>query len=333
MNKNKIDKFKIKICKNQSEWDRFVIDSLNSNVFSIWEYMRLEKNINNYFCLKNDEKVAAFTIKTSKNKKDIIAPEYLIYTPIIYRKSQGSSNAKINLEKYEIVNFFCEYLSQNFRSFDITFDFFTEDIRPFLWLGFPNYKRKVETNIRYTSILDLKKIDNKNFTETTLFKNFSNTLRQQYRHSLKENFKFKEFFSKEIFINLMSETLELQDIEFKTKTYENIANKLEVLNDTGFVKMFCIFNENETPINCSIFSVINNISSFMFSARSNKVDNKNYSGISILTNSFLSLKILGIEFVDLEGINSPKRGFYKLGLGGNIKNYFNIKLNEKAYDK
>ncbi len=330
MKKNKIDKFKLKICKNQSEWDSFVTNSLNSNIFSMWEYMKLEKNVNNYFCLKNDEIVAAFILKTSDDKKDIIAPEYLIYTPIIYRKGQGSSNARINLEKYEIVDFFCEYLSQNFRSFDITFDFFTEDIRPFLWLGFPHYKRKVKTNIRYTSILDLNKIDNKNFIETTLFKNFSSTLRQQYRYSLKQNFSFKEFFSKKIFIDLMRETLELQDIEFKIKTYENIANKLEVLNNTGFVKMFCIFDENKIPINCSIFSVINNISSFMFSARSNKVDNKNYSGISILTNSFLSLKIHGIDTVDLEGINSPKRGFYKLGLGGDIKNYFNVKINEKS---
>ena len=72
--------------------------------------------------------------------------------------------------------------------------------------------------------------------------------------------------------------------------------------------------------------VVNNNSTYMFSARSNKVDNKNYSGAYLLSNSFLSLKKLNINFVDLEGINSPQRGFYKLGFGGDIKTYYNIKL-------
>ena len=35
----------------------------------------------------------------------------------------------------------------------------------------------------------------------------------------------------------------------------------------------------------------------------------------ILINVFYSLKNLGVEKFDLEGINSPKRGMYKTGFG------------------
>ena len=90
--------------------------------------------------------------------------------------------------------------------------------------------------------------------------------------------------------------------------------------------MFCVFDQNEQPINASIFSIINNSSSYMFSARSKIVDNKNFSGIYLLISCFKYLKNLNVESVDLEGINSPERGFYKIGLGGNIKSYFNLKL-------
>tara|TARA_A100001011_G_scaffold395611_1_gene491132 strand:- start:5342 stop:6337 length:996 start_codon:yes stop_codon:yes gene_type:complete len=329
MNKENKNKYSIKECKNKKDWDKFAINSLNNSIFSIWDYINLEENIHTYFCYKKEEIVAGFIIKTSKDKKDIISPEYLIFTPILYRISKKSSNAKINLEKYEIVNFFCEYISKYFRSFDITFDTFTSDIRPFIWYGFPDYKKKVHANIRYTSIINLKNIDKNIFTETTLFKNFSNTLRQQYRYSLNQNFRFKEYFSKEIFLNLMRETFELQDTKLsrlRIKIYDNISKKLFDLNKEGLVKMFCVFDEYNNPINCSIFSVVNNNSTYMFSARSNKVDNKNYSGAYLLSNSFLSLKKLNINFVDLEGINSPQRGFYKLGFGGDIKTYYNIKL-------
>ena len=33
-----------------------------------------------------------------------------------------------------------------------------------------------------------------------------------------------------------------------------------------------------------------------------------------------------LNFIDLEGINSPLRGEYKLNFGGNIKPYYNIKI-------
>ena len=247
-----------------------------------------------------------------------------IYTPIIFRDNKNSSNAKKNLEKFEIVNFLYNYLTSNFKSFDITFDTFTNDIRPFLWSDFSNRNKKIYTNVRYTSILDLKKIDNENFLKTTFFKNFSNTMRQQYRYSSTKKFLFKEYFSKEVFMQLLSETLEMQKVEFEKDYYNKILNKLEILNSNGYARMFCIFNEREQPINTCIFGILNNSSSYMYSARSKIVDNKNYSGIYLLINCFNYLKKLNVETVDLEGINSPQRGWFKLSFGGEIKNYYNV---------
>ena len=41
----------------------------------------------------------------------------------------------------------------------------------------------------------------------------------------------------------------------------------------------------------------------------------------------MKLRIEGINTIDLEGINSPKRGFWKLGFGGDLLPYYNISMN------
>ena len=45
-----------------------------------------------------------------------------------------------------------------------------------------------------------------------------------------------------------------------------------------------------------------------------------------MLSSLLKLKENKINFLDLEGINSPKRGFWKLGFGGDMKPYYRIKF-------
>ena len=61
------DKYKIKACTIRKDWDNFVIKSLNKNIFTMWDYIDLENNLFKYFCLKNDEVVAAFILKKSEN--------------------------------------------------------------------------------------------------------------------------------------------------------------------------------------------------------------------------------------------------------------------------
>ena len=48
-------------------------------------------------------------------------------------------------------------------------------------------------------------------------------MRQQYRYSSTKKFLFKEYFSKEVFMQLLSETLEMQKVEFE-KVNEPLNN-------------------------------------------------------------------------------------------------------------
>ena len=44
---------------------------------------------------------------------------------------------------------------------------------------------------------------------------------------------------------------------------------------------------------------------------------------------FTSFEDIGnIKIVDMEGVNSPQRGWFKLSFGGNLKKYFQVKKNK-----
>ena len=46
--------------------------------------------------------------------------------------------------------------------------------------------------------------------------------------------------------------------------------------------------------------------------------------LHISVQSFYHLNEIGIKTVDLEGVNSPNRGWFKLSFGGNIIPYYEL---------
>ena len=100
---------------------------------------------------------------------------------------------------------------------------------------------------------------------------------------------------------------------------------LEKLNNFELVKMITI-KENDIKKAFLIFSRLKNQSIYLFGGRLTD-DKDDYSLTYGMINSFINLKKLGVSYVDLEGINSPNRGFNKLGYGGNIFPYYTIQMN------
>ena len=324
MNINK-NKYSIKTCKNDKDWDNFIKKTFKPNVFILSDYLNVEENIKKLFIYKKEELIAAFPINISKNNKEIIENKFALYTPIKIIERSNSTISKINNENYEINNFLCDYITTNFKKILLKFDYTVEDLRPFLWFGYPDYKKKFDIELRYTSELNLDKI-NVDIFKSLFFKNCSNTIRQQIRYSYEKNFKFVELYSSKIFFDLITQTFDIQNSYFDSSFYKKICEILDKLNKKNLIKMYCIKDHSDQIICCNIYSFIKNHSALIYSARSKIVDNKNYSGIFLLIKSFLELKNNKIQTIDLEGINSPKRSFYKLGLGGNLQKYFNIKM-------
>ena len=320
---NKENNLKIIECKDDKKWDNFVAHSFNQSFYSLSDLLNLDKSTKKYFLFKNNEILASFCLN-EENKK-ILEPKYRIYSPINYTNFKESKASSINTNHYNINNYIYKYLVDNYKKIDITFDYFTKDIRPFLWHGFPEYKQKFNLNIRYTYISDIKNLDKSKYLSSFIYLNSSETNRREIRNSLNKNSKFEEIFSKEIFLKLKKSSYKIHKKNMDFAYYDKLLKCYETLNKKNLLKMYVTFQSTE-PVFMTVFGLLNSKSIFLQSGRTDVADNDNLIGVYTMINSLFDLSRQNINTIDFEGINSPNNSKSKTKYGGFIKPYYSLKL-------
>lgn len=317
-----MNNYQIKIQNNSLIWDKFIMNSASPNIFNHSIFLN-SYEVEKYFIYNNEEIYGAFSINRNKDSK-IILPKDLLYTPIIFKAFLNKPISSISSDKFSTIDTVVNYLSKEANSLEITFDHYTDDLRPFFWYNF-NKKKEIfsVSNIKYTSIIDLDKLEKKNFETTHFFKNMSVRTRQSYRYSLnRKNYSFKEYFEINLIKDLIKETFKRQNknFDFDLDFHLEILNKLY---KKSLIKSYTCLEKNKVK-SIAVFGINNNLATYINGARLNNTSD-DYSQVFLLIQSFIELKKKGVKFIDLEGMNSPKRSFFKNGFGGVLKPYYTVK--------
>lgn len=313
-------------CKSDLLWDEFLLKSENKNIFSKSIFIKKSKyNSKMLFIKKNEEIIASFNLYF--DGKRIINGDR-IYSPINYKDFEKKNVSSQNYKKLNILKKFIDYITKNFNQGEFTLDYHTEDLRPFFWYNFENKKNLFTINeVKYTSIIkeDIKfnKTTIEELINSTLFKKFSRSIKQQVRHSIKQNFKFKEDFDFDLMSNLIKKTFKRQniDVDFDLNSYEEIYNRLFV---DGNLRMFVIEKKSIRVAFC-VFGIIGDKAIYLNGGKMSD-QNDDYSLTYGLSMSIVSLFRSEIKKIDLEGVNSPNRSFWKQGFGGKLKPYYKLFL-------
>jgi hypothetical protein len=318
--------FKIKIQKNSFIWNKFILNSSSPNIFNHSFFLDIY-DVDKYFIYKNDEVFGAFSLNRN-NELKIEKHNELLYTPIVYKSFLGKPFSSILNEKFLITQEVCNYLYNNEKSGEIIFDHYTEDLRPFFW---KNFDSKCDffsvSDIKYTSIINIDMIDHINLEQSIFFKNFSRRTRQSYRYSInKSNYEIEEYFDVELIKELITETFHRQDLKINFNLDKHIEI-LKKLKNNNLLKSF-ICREGQEIKAIAIFGVNDNTATLINAAKRGDASD-NHSLLYLYLKSFIELKNIKIDFIDLEGMNSPKRSFFKNGFGGYLKAYYTIKFNTK----
>jgi lipid II:glycine glycyltransferase (peptidoglycan interpeptide bridge formation enzyme) len=204
-----------------------------------------------------------------------------------------------------------------------------EDVRPFLWYNYhsSNPKEKFFVDLRYTSYLNISELKAcRNEEESLIFKNIE-TLRQRHiRKARKSDVKVVEELEIESFLQFYKSLMKSQAINVSEKKIANMRNIIKNIVETKNGTMVVAKNSCNDIIYIIVFSYDKYRAYYLFGA-GNPEAKENYKGticfwegFKILTNKY------GINEIDLEGINSPQRGWFKLSFGGDIRPYYEVKL-------
>ena len=318
--------YKIKRINNYEEWDNYVDKSPNGNIFFKSFFLEpIGKNISKNFILKGDKVKAAFILILDK-ENNIIDNEVMIHSGLIVNRYNEKDSSVYNLEIYSITEFFVKHLIKNFKNiqFNTVPDFL--DVRPFLWHNYNLNKNFFTCYPKYTSFIDIKYCDNEINNPKNIFHKMNTLRRRLIRKGLENDTKFNSS----------------KDINFLVRSYENYMIKqkspvsLKKLNEMKkLLKNLSLKDKLEVKIGLTksnkegylcIFAHDLNFGYYLYGCP--LLDNiENYLGSITFWETFKDLSKKGIVMIDMEGINSPARGWFKQSFGGLTKQYYEIKLN------
>jgi len=315
------------------KWDKLVDNSNEGTIFhkgSFLNAMNIDFNI--YYVMKGNNPTAGVTISLdSSDKTKGTLQDYLIYNGLIFFNMDNTSSniAKIHSEQFKITDFVVSELTKRYNIIELQMSPGIKDIRPFLWFNYhsENINDKFKVDVRYTSLLNIDKInDDADLEENQCFKQLGYSRRQEVRYGIKNKVKVYENSENDIFFSLYRDVMKDKfDPVYLEKLLKTIKYVIEGMQQEKVLRVYYAKNSNGDIVSSVVFCWDSKRAYYLFGVNKISKDER-YIGSFILWQAFKDLRKLDIQEIDLEGVNSPDRGWFKLSFGGDLSPYYRLNL-------
>ncbi len=325
-------KFSIEKVSDYKIWDSFVDSSPQGTIFSKTKYLQaVQANFELFFIFRGDDIRAGLSICLSKNNNKIVLDDLVIYNGLMFHYDPDQKEISAKLERFAITEFVIDNFVNKYSYLEISLSPEFEDLRPFQWHNYHSRKEneRFNLNLRYTSYLDISEFKlGKKDSDMFLFKKLARIRKRRIKEGFSRSATLTQNGDIESFVLFYKSTMEKQGIAIKKEKLERISylhNNLEKLNigKNFFVK------EKDGFISYVISICYDSRKCYALMASSNPASKLRYPGTFAYWNAAKNIAINNhLNILDLEGINSPERAWFKTGFGGNLNKYFEVKIGE-----
>lgn len=322
-------KYKLVKTETNGEWDQFVADSPDGNIFALSTYLdNIGEKVVVYYCLKNQEKHAGVILIETADGKSTLLNNFLIYNGIILgapKKNQTNISA-IRSENFKVVEFISAELAAKYKEVKMTLPPSVVDIRPLLWYNYGTNQPQYHAQILYTSYLKLDGFDcSKKAEKMPEFQHFSVSRRQEVRYAAKKGVLTKEEFKPDLFVSFYKLTIERQGKEVDQTYLDHMKKLIAALMEKKLARMFVAYTQ-EGEAGSMIFIGVDNYRAYYIFGANDPNHRNTHTGSAVLWDAFILLGDSGVKEINLEGVNSPFRGWFKLSFGGDIRPYYRMSI-------
>ena len=316
------EKYKISKVDDYDLWEKFENESPQSSIYSSVESIKLfKKNLNLYSISKGAQIKSLIYLYVDKK---IILSEPLIYSGLLFQPQRQQKNCRYIAEKFRLTEIFIDHILKEYKNLEINLHYNIKDVRAFQWFNYHELnKPKFKTEIRYTSLINLK-----NKLLEDIFKNLDDVKQRDIKKCLKRtdliiNYDLDLESFKKNYIN----TMKKNNSDFFDKNLNTMMIFLEKIHLSGKAFQTNLIYKNKI-IYSNLFSLHNNTACYLYGAGDVDVSER-LGGTYSLWKAIEKCYEKKIECVDLEGVNSPQRGSFKISFGGNLANYYKVILNKE----
>lgn len=314
-----------------AKWDEFIHKSPFGTIFSLSEYLEAVGHRTRLFwCLRGVERRAAVVINEDAQGRAVL-DDFIIHNGLIFGPRANKQNrSQMISERFEIAVDVAADLSRRYAHLEMALSPQVDDVRPFLWHnygGSPTYT----VEVRYTAYADLT-----GFAEATvpeeipLFSEISYARRQEVRKGIKAGLITTEDMDGEAMAAFYALTMRRQDIEPEQNKLDDLRRYTDHLLSRGMARLFVSRTAEGEPAALALFGWDTKRAYYLFGA-GDPAHRNTPCGTTVLWDAFTALAKAGHTEVDLEGVNSPRRGWFKLSFGAELRSYYQLtKTGEEA---
>lgn len=310
--------FEINELESKKEWDEFVSNSEQNNIFSKSFFLdHWYENYKLYFIKEKKIILAGFILGIkNKFKPDSAFP----YQGIILSKNFDALKNHSKLKKYvDMFEIFISEKKKYLKNLRFSLHYSVKDIRPFLWHNHENIldKGSFNVDIRYTAVLNLKK---KNFLD--ILAEFRSARKEDLKKFSKKNFEIETSNDISILDELHIKTFRRQDKKRSEneKYLATILSKELLKNKLGRL-VICKYEKK--PIS-AVMIAYDDLKAYYLIGANDPDFRDSGSNTALLVNQLKYLIENKFQMFDFMGVNSPKRGDFKLSFNPEMQQYFNI---------
>ena len=315
--------------KPDSKWDQFVEQSPHGSVYSSSHFLiAANHRLGLWKCFKKNQLIGLIVTGETQDGSGTCHIPHAVYSGLIaapYSKDTVAAHAYS--ESFRFTAAALNHLCRTYAVVNLKMSPFFQDIRPFLWHNYGSDLAKFELDLRYTSFIDLRgggiSIP---LTENPIYLRCSKSRRQEIRYSYRDNFRFERTNSIQTFLELYKKTFLRQKIHVSNNELDTIKRILVALDNVGKLIMWGTYTSENELANLCVFGLDSKRSYYLYGASEPKYRDS-AAGTYGLFQSMNNLAEIGYSQIDLEGVNSPKRGHFKLSFGGSLDQYYELSLN------
>lgn len=319
---NKNLKYNIKKISNKEEinsiYSNFIKFSPQKNFFCSKEILEFFFNDLDLYTVSKNDQIKSF-IYLIKDKNNFIISEPFIYSGIINHPKLNMKNARYNNEVFKLNELIVNEIFSNYENININLPINFLDTRPFLWFNYgEESKKKFQVNPCYTSIINIKLKE-----QSDVFNEIDDVKKRDIKKVLNDkDYKVSNKINLNLIKTFYEDTMKKNKGSFNNYAFNKIFDFLgNQVNENKVIQSTTYYLDK--PIYSVLFLNDDVSSCYLYGSGDVEIKNR-YAGSLALWKAIEQSIDKQLHFVDLEGINSPHRGEYKLNFGGNVESYFNI---------
>jgi hypothetical protein len=306
-------------------WDAFVAASPQGTLFCESAFVKaLDGAFRPCWVLKKNEPKAALLLWETTERKTALHELVIHSGPMMAAGDPQQNRAQALSEEFRVLSFLAAALPETFDRIEFATHPDLPDLRPFLWHNYGEAGPKYATDLRYTAWLDITGADSEgDLNANPVYKLANKSRRQEIRYAVKAGVKTEPRFDIDLFTRFYEAVFERQGLVPEPATAE-IAGAMQALQDSGKLRMFVSETAGGEPGSISVFGLDGKRAYYLYGANDPALRD-GHTGTAVLWDAF---RLLSREtgIVDLEGVNSPMRGYFKLSFGAELKPYYHVSL-------